>query len=430
MVLLPGVLVLLLLFWQNPGLPYQDDYGAVLNFLVQLRKMPTVPAKLAYITASQHNEYHLILGHAFEAAELALTHHVDFNFNFLIIFGYLFLVGSFYLIWRLYRDDTSNRSCQLTRFVPISLIFFSLTYWENLNWAMTEFQNMAVIFFGLLALDCIIPEVAIKNPWRLFGGCVAACLACCSSANGFLLLPIGMVPLLARRKYGWSIAWIGSFAFPLAAYMYQRVPVAAQPGTPLPPVMRALLFFATLGCAIPVRPVAIVVGLGLAIVLAWAAQARYHRVRPAASSSMVWVLLTVALIAVVRGESGFAIASRYSIYSILALIFAFSFLRSETDRRFGTKVRRNFERVTVALALGFYLVANVHATYDFAKRRALIVGGMNFYREDPEKNSPLVNPAVEKAFPLEKAGEQNALRQAVQLGIYQVPGTRGPNSAH
>ena len=188
------------------------------------QQAPNLPQKLLVIAAQQHNEYKLAFAHAVMAVELAATRQI--NFTFLNTLGDFFLFPIGYLLWCTYRQDGLDPADQLLAFLPISFLFFALTYWENLNWATTGLQNTPVILFGLLAVYLVAPsEQAQPNRVRLLSGCVAAALAALTSANGFLLAPVGIWIFLKRRNYLPAIAWCGAFVLPLAAYLYRFVPV-------------------------------------------------------------------------------------------------------------------------------------------------------------------------------------------------------------
>ena len=100
------------------------------------------------------------------------------------------------------RRMSSDLNRRLLAFLPISFLFFSLTYWENLNWTTTGLINIPVIFFSLLAIYLLLPRKMIEpTRARLLLACLAAALAAFTSANGFLLGPVGLLILLARRAY-------------------------------------------------------------------------------------------------------------------------------------------------------------------------------------------------------------------------------------
>jgi hypothetical protein len=172
-VLLPAIAAFGILYRRSLSVPYQDDYDAIIAFAVRYGQLPTLKAKVLEIATVQHNEYKLGFEHFIVAAELELTHHL--NFTFLTVLGDLFLLPLGYLLWRTYQQDERGLDRRLLAFLPISLLFFSLTYWENLNWATTGLQNTPVVLFSLLAISFIAPG---KTPSvaHLLLGCLGAAL--------------------------------------------------------------------------------------------------------------------------------------------------------------------------------------------------------------------------------------------------------------
>src|ERR1700721_217584 len=226
-VLLPALAGYAILYRQALPVPYQDDYAVILSFATGYDQLPSWKAKVFEIATAQTNEYKLSFTHFIVASDLELTHHLDFGF--LTGLGNLFLLPIGYLLWLTYQEDEKGLGQRLLAFLPISLLFFSLTYWENLNWATTDLQNVPVVFFSLLAIFFLFPGRSFApTRARLLLACLAAALAACTSANGFLLGPVGLLILLPRRAYGAAVAWCASFAAPLAAYLYHyRIPVHA-----------------------------------------------------------------------------------------------------------------------------------------------------------------------------------------------------------
>lgn len=154
-VLLPAIAAFAILYQQGISVPYQDDYAAILEFAVNYDQSPALQTKLLHIATDQVNEYKLSFEHLITASDLELTHHL--NFGFLTGLGNSFLLAIAYLLWRTYAQDEQDLDRRLLAFLPISLIFFSLTYWENLNWATTDLQNIPVVFFSLLAIYLLFP---------------------------------------------------------------------------------------------------------------------------------------------------------------------------------------------------------------------------------------------------------------------------------
>jgi hypothetical protein len=418
-VVFPATVAYGILYRQAFSAPYQDDYKAILGFAVEYAHLPTFEAKVLHIATEQFNEYKLSFEHSIVASEVELTRHL--NFPFLIALGDLFLLPIFYLVWLIFQEDEPNLNRRLLAFLPISLVFFSLTYWENLDWAMTGLQNTPVILFSLLAIYFLASRKRLDPGLARFSvACLAAALAAFTSANGFLLGPVGLLILLPRRAYARSLVWCASFLLPLTVYLYHYTR-SVQPMFRLYYVTRPLFFLAFFGCVIPSRWYAADFGFAMLIIVLLAWRSGFHRSNPAAFYSAVWIVATGALVGWVRGAADFYIASRYSIYSILMLIFCYSYLAEYLPRRWPGFNRRVFYMISLLLAVGMCVSVDLNAYQLLGARRRMVLSGIELYRANPQANSPMVDPRVVGLFPQEKASEHAILNQAIQEHIYTLP---------
>jgi hypothetical protein len=191
---LPAFAAYAILFLQIFSVPYQDDYHAIVAFSSGYQQSSDWKQKLLLVAADQHNEFKLVFEHSIVAIELALTHHLDFLI--LAILGDLALLPIAWLLWKIYRD------MGLRAFLPIPFVLFALTDWETLDWAMTGLQNIPVILFSLLSIYLLVrTKDRGLSKARATIACLSAILASLTSANGFLLAPVGLVILLGRRCY-------------------------------------------------------------------------------------------------------------------------------------------------------------------------------------------------------------------------------------
>lgn len=418
-VLFPPGAAFAILYRQALPVPYQDDYKAILGFADEYSELPTLKDKLLQIATEQFNEYKIGFEHSIIASEIELTHRLDFAF--LTALGDLMLLPIAYLLWRTFKEDKSDLNRRLLDFLPISLLFFTLNYWENLNWAMTGLQNTPVILFSFLAIYLLTPAKMSRHPRvHLLLACLAAILAAWSSANGFLLAPIGLLILLLRRAYAYSMVWCVSFAAPLAAYLYHYHRLA-EPMYRAFYITRPLSLLAFFGAVIPFRWPAAMLGTMVLIIFAFAVWSRFDRTNPAVFYFMVWIMATALLVAWVRGAAGFGVVSRYSIYSNLALIFCYTFLTEYLSARRSSFTRGFFYLASVVVAVGICVMSNVSAYGTLGARRRMVLSGIEFYRARPETNSPMVDPVAERALPGESAVERNVLTRAIQKHIYTLP---------
>ena len=445
-VLAPAIAAFGILWTRAYAAPFEDDYHALLGFAGDFEQLHSVKDKVLLVAAAQHTEYKLVFEHAVVAVELALTHRL--SFTFLETLGDLFLLPIEWLLWLTYGGVAGGvrarpLTARLVRFLPVSLIFFGLAYWETANWAMAGLQNLPVIFFSLLAIyllaggdgfvDSQVPKGEGSPPHGRgpvrgdagpgaltdFGwACAAGALAAFSSANGFLVAVVGLWILLRRRAYWACVAWCASFVIPLAAYLYHYVPVARQTAG-LYYVARPLEFFAFLGMAAGSFWGAIVTGFAVAGVVMWALRRGYVRENPVGVYWTVWVLLSALPVAWVRGSTGVVIASRYSIYSCLMLVFCYAFLADwAADKSEGWW--KLFYPAGVVAAIAFCVVKDAQAYDKLGERKETIRAGMAHYKENPALNSPLIDQFVIENVPGEEDYERLQLGRAIESGIYKT----------
>jgi hypothetical protein len=415
-VLLPAIFAFGILYRQALIFPYQDDYAVILAFAADYEQLPSVGSKLLAIATTQTIEYKIIFEHFIVALEMELTHHI--NFAILTGLGDLFLLPIGYLLWRTYQEPDTSLNQRLAAFLPISVLFFSLTYWETLNWSTADLQNVPVICFSLLSVYLLFPmRTFTSSSVRLLLACLVAALAAFTSPNGFLLGPVGLLILLPRRAYAKSLLWCASFVGPLAAYLYHYVPaVRAAQKTFF--ITRPIFFLAFLGAgAIPYRWPAALLGIAILGIFWLAIRSRFDRSNPVAFYFTIWVLGTGLMVSSVRGATGVFVVSRYSIYSLLVLIFCYAFLVQYLP----ASNRRGFYVTSTVFALVVCILAQVHAYGKLGARRRMVHTGIALYRADPEVNSPLIDPNLLQGFPGEKGYEQKALTEAIQKHVYSLP---------
>ena len=418
-VLMPAISAFAILHRQALLVPYEDDYAQILEFASNYDQSPTWKTKLLHVATDQANEYKLGFEHFIAASDLELTHHL--SFAFLTGLGNSFLLAIAYLLWLTYREEEKDFDRRLLAFLPISLIFFSLTYWEDLNWATTDLQNIPVIFFSLLAIYALFPGRGFgPTHMQMLLACLAAALAAFSSANGFLLGPVGLLIFLPRRAYARSLLWCASFAPPFAAYLY-HFSVPPHPVHWAVYLTRPLFFLAFLGCAVPFRWPAALLGIGILAILWFAVRTRFDGANPVAFYFAVWIIATATLVAWVRGALGFGLTSRYSIYSILLLIFCYAFLQHYLSTRWSLRSRKRFYVTSLVAAVSLCFLADVIAYVNLGQRRRMVLTGIEMYRANPDVNSPMIDPRILKAYPGEDLFEQRTLTGAIQKHLYTLP---------
>ena len=411
-------LQLAIVYSQRFPYPYQDDFPAILGFALRYTELHGLRQHLLSILLAQHNEYRLIFEHLLVCCELSLTHSVDFTLLGALGNAFPLLIG--WALWMLLRLDQEPLTTALYRFLPTSLLIFSLTYWETMDWTMASLQNLPVIFWGLASLYLLNPNARDKQGLRFALACLAAILSAFSSGNGLLLLPVGLVALVPARASRRSVIWCCAFCVPLATYLYHYVPQAHQVKR-LAFITRPLFFVAFLGGAVPSRWIATLLGFALLVTLFVFFRGRFAAmIYSGPALCILWLLGTDLLAAWVRGGAGFFVASRYSIYSDLLIACCFFFV-SQKWKVNGALHRDRRYIATVAITLLFCLSTDIHGYLKLKARRQMVVRGIAQYRQDPLLNSPMVDPAVEASFPKEKRSEQVLLTESIDKGLYRFP---------
>jgi hypothetical protein len=193
-----------------------------------------------------------------------------------------------------------------------------------------------------------------------YGALMGLLLAIAASANGFILVPLGLVILALDRHYVRVIWWLGVFAACLTAYRYRYFEASSHShvhNSLFPTIVHALSFFlyvvAFVGsaAALPLAGLnhrlvvlaSLLLGLFMfAFILAMVWRG-YARKNPLISYCALFLLLTAIGVAWLRSDRGIAhsLDSRYKIYSALLLIFVWFSVVQEFLRYDPMPLRRN-----------------------------------------------------------------------------------------
>lgn len=106
----------------------------------------------------------------------------------------------------------------------------------------------------------------------------------------------------------------------------------------------------------------------------------FDRTNSAAFYSVIWVIATAVLVAWVRGGSAFGIALRHSIYSVLLLIFCYSFLAHYLPDRLLAFHQKRFYAASLVFAFAIWLMGNVSAYKQLAARQRMVLKEIELYR--------------------------------------------------
>jgi hypothetical protein len=296
---------------------------------------------------------------------------------------------------------------------------------------MTSLQQLPVVFFSLLSIYLLFEEKSPDISVARFGlACFAEIFACCSSVNGFLLLPVGLLILIPRRAYVRSFVWTISFLPMLLAYLYrynlQPLPVTHRAAY-FKYITRAIEVFAFLGGVVPQRWVAVLAGIALVVVVRVALRSHFDRTNPVSFYFTLWILGTALMVGWGRGAGGVGNPSRYTMYSLLMLIFCYAFFSHCLREQESALSQKRFYIGSLVVAVIIFVWGTMQANRKLESRREMVYKGLAFYRSNPAVNSPMIDPMVELNLKQEKQIEKVALNDALRAGIYTLP---SPQEVH
>lgn len=307
------------------NIPKFDDH-ALKAFLMNLEKTDSF-RDTVHEFFRQHNEHRIVLDRVFSWLDYQLTGKLNFV--------HLMILGNLSLVWLLliFVKTIRNAGGAVWMAVPVSLLLFNLSQWENMLWGMAALQNFTVMTLAVATFY----ELSFKNRvgWLSI---LLAVLATLTSGNGLLIWPVGLLLIFLRQDYSGVIRWLAALAITIRLYFLGYEKPAGNPpnqGTLLDQLHGWLLFNGAAGEAFPIRNFLVpclllgLVVLGITIVISLASfWKRFQGTR--FSSQHLFFLGGAAFIVgtgliVAFNRVGFGletlVTSRYKIYSLTLLAF-------------------------------------------------------------------------------------------------------------
>jgi hypothetical protein len=392
---LPFAVYLLWVIRYAVNVPYLDDYGSILFSLSEFFKADNLVSKLG-VLFRQHNEHRLAFDRVIAIIHYWLLGRVDFR-N-LIIFGNLgWVLGVGTLIYR------ARRRLGLSVFycLPIPFILFAFTHWEIMFFATPSLQFYWVVLFSILFLHSLVDN-------RVYRAALLFPLALFTSGSGIVLYPLGVVYLLAVRR--WKALGVFSVTSSIFVLMY----LYGYHSKPThPDIISALInleqtttyFFAFLGGMFGSEYLAGLLGFSFFIILTllFIIGVRDHFLVLVAS----WLLLTGALTSLTRSGFGVeqAVASRYSVNSLLTLVCIYLWLHISSKEK-KDEIAYVFFAMGLLLFCGSLLKQELHN--EFARQKAERINGLAAFIQGDRSRLAYPNPEEAEGY----------LLRAESLGIY------------
>ncbi len=415
------------------NIPNLDDYDTILDFLNKLAGAESFSAKFSWLLASQNSEFKLIFLHFASLLQCKLSGHVDFAL--LSILGNLFPLLLAYLAWRMLLTESKETSLRIGLFLPVPWLIFQIQYWDDLDWATPGFQHLAGLVFSLAAIFFLTR----KGKAAFCVALAALAMGVASDGDGLVVIPIGLLILAVGRRFAGIFSWSAVSAGCMAVYKYGYHAIPSPTGAHRSLVsvvtgFKPLYVLACMGGAVGLFPqfvwASVLLGAMLLLFFLWMLRRGYFRRNPAVCYCMLFLVITVAGVAGLRGDLGIemAVTSRYTIYSAALLVFAWIAAAEE----FFQHRRRPFLQdglylAAVSAAVLFSLVMDMAGSYAIAARNKILVEAMTSY-EHPTQADPHPYPSPFYATP----GRPDAasalqgrfleeLTRSIELGIYKPP---------
>jgi hypothetical protein len=267
---------------------------------------------------AQHNEHRNVVANLIF---VAIDRAIGWNILAEQLVSFAFLAIAQAAAWLLVRETTAPAR-RWPLFAAISLLLWSLAQWENFALGYNVGWNVCTAALFVL-LAALAPRV---DAARVVVALAATLLATFASAQGVLLMPIGLALVARDPRWRWPAigVWSVAAAAMLAAFFhgYVRAPASAAP----PPAVFAAYFLTVLGTPIGAwwgLGACVAVGaLGLAgfAVLAW--RCRADPALAVWSCAAFYAVASAALITGSRFALGFdsALSSHYAALALFLYV--------------------------------------------------------------------------------------------------------------
>lgn len=204
------------LFFLNFGVnaPYADDISAVNALVIRIIYSEDTIWNKFFVLFTQCNEHRLFYLGVITILQFYLTGEI--NFILLDFVGGLATLGILFIFYRI------MVSYQFPKWliIPVSLLLFNLSYFQNIFWTVCALQHNSLPFFVLLLIWVLsLPAHFTRYVIAL----LIALLAVFTSGNGFLVF-VAVVPLLLKydRKYLFFWLFTGVACFLLYMTNYEH----------------------------------------------------------------------------------------------------------------------------------------------------------------------------------------------------------------
>lgn len=188
---IPIVIFFTFFYFFMVDIPINDDYQAILKFINDCITTEDYFEKLKIIF-SQHNEHRIVFTNLCSIICYKLVGKINFIYIALIGNISLLFIALFYY----------KKFCELYKstilFLPIVILLFNFSHWENMTFAMASTANFTVVLFCIISLN-FLTKNEITNQSFYFA-ILFYVLAVFTQGAGLILFPIQVIILLYKKE--------------------------------------------------------------------------------------------------------------------------------------------------------------------------------------------------------------------------------------
>lgn len=406
------------------GLPFNDDYNAVLMFLLKWHAASGWH-QLTLLWTHQHNEYRLAFQNTLYALQYTFLGHVAMKP--LTVLGDLLVLPLFALLWLIWRSFHLPLRYALPAFIPAAWILFQLQYASTLNCVMAPLQNVAVLVFTLAVF-----YFGTRPGTYSFSASMASLgLAVCSSGGGLFVGPVLCLCYLQRKA--WRRLAIAAVLSVLLGFFYmhgkqihEHDPHQGDLSSflhqiSLPYGAAFLGSIATKNNPLP----AILFTLVLLGIFIWACISRLDKVNPGLYYATLFFFIQGLAVSCLRAPRGLvsALGSRYRINSAILTILVYFYL---ADKIRFDKLSRPLRLICIPVVgvvlVAFNLASDRAGNTLLVERRQKVQAGIRAWEKDPSPDFADTSRLSdeERRFRMYDPIEPT-LSMALTQGIYRIP---------
>jgi hypothetical protein len=355
------------------NIPINDDYQAILKFINDCITTEDYFEKIKIIF-SQHNEHRIVFTNLCSILCYKLAGNI--NFSYIALIGNISLLFTTFFYYKKFNEIGKNTIL----FLPVVILLFNFSHWENMTFAMASTANFTVILFSLISIH-FLTKKELTNKTFYFS-VLFYVLAVFTQGAGLILFPLQVLILIYKKQLKRLKQYIlfSGVLFCLYFLSYNSPPQ----NTPILDVLLnykaklILYFIGFLGNEVNYFRIftnenqdsliySSICGFVILSLVVYLTHKKYYKQNLFNFSTIVFVLFVAIITSLSRVANGIetAGASRYRIWgSILMISLYFFFLENKIAKK------KIFTPLVLVVSISFFvLITTNHLEYlDYRKK--------------------------------------------------------------